>query len=125
MFSRQLPARLFTLFFLAFFLLLAGCSKLSNTLEVESRNFDEVIAQHQNLVFRFNKDVVGDSLLNHWDSTAYIRFKPAVKGRFRWSNSRELTFSPLEPFAPSTQHVAKLQPALAKLSKDKPKLSKE
>ncbi|MBK0402549.1 alpha-2-macroglobulin family protein [Adhaeribacter sp. BT258] len=108
-----------------FLIFSVSCSKLSNTLEVESRNFDEEIAQYQNLVFRFNKDVVGDSLLNRWDSTAYISFKPAVKGKFRWSNSRELTFSPFEPFAPSTKYVAKLQPALANLSKDKPKLNAE
>lgn len=125
MFSHQFPARIFTPFFIAFFIFSASCSKLSNTLEVESRNFDEEIAQHQNLTFRFNKDVVGDSLLNRWDSTAYISFKPAVKGKFRWSSSRELTFSPFEPFAPSTQYVAKLQPSLANLSKEKPKLNPE
>lgn len=123
MFSRNLLPQLFTSFFLAFFILLAGCSKLSNKLEVESRNFDDEIAQHQNLTFQFNKDVVGDSMLNRWDSTAYIQFSPAVKGKFRWTGARELTFSPFEPFAPSTNYVAKLQPAISNLSKDKPGLN--
>lgn len=62
----------------------------------------------QNFVFRFNKEIAPDSLLNIWDSTEYIQFSPAIPGRFRWQQNDELVFSPAGPLLPATNYSAKL-----------------
>ena len=88
-------------------------------LQVSSKNFESEIEQQQNLVFLFNKDIYPDSLLGGWDSTAFIEFTPAVKGRFKWNSSSELMFSPGEGFSPCTEYSAVFTGALLKHSKKK------
>ncbi|MBO9562306.1 MAG: alpha-2-macroglobulin family protein [Niastella sp.] len=61
-----------------------------------------------NLVFRFDKSLVADSLLNQWDSTNYISFEPKIPGRFRWESPDQLVFSPARPLPPATSFKAKL-----------------
>ncbi len=108
-------------FFVTGFLFLCFCTVLScNTksdLQVISRNFESEIEQQQNLVFSFNKDIFPDSLLNTWDSTAYIEFSPAVKGSFKWNSSNEVVFSPAHGFAPGTAYTARLTNLLVKRSR--------
>jgi uncharacterized protein YfaS (alpha-2-macroglobulin family) len=70
-----------------------------------------------NLVFRFDKSLVADSLLNQWDSTEYISFEPRIPGRFRWEHPDELVFSPARPLPPATSFTAKLQNDLLDHSK--------
>lgn len=89
----------------------------SNQLEVNKENFDQPIAQQQNLVFAFNKDVFPDSMLYKWDSTEYVTFSPAVEGVFRWSSSSELIFSPAKGFLPETEYKATLNKSILRLSK--------
>ncbi|NEM97922.1 alpha-2-macroglobulin family protein [Pontibacter burrus] len=86
----------------------AACNRPSDELYLESRNFEQQIAQEQNLVFKFNKDLVSDSLLNQWDTIPYISIRPAVPGQFKWTAPDELVFSPSRPFAPSTNYQAEL-----------------
>ena len=61
-----------------------------------------------NLVFRFSKPLVPDSLTGRWDSLDYVHFEPAIKGRFRWEHPDELVFSPASPLAPATSYKATL-----------------
>jgi uncharacterized protein YfaS (alpha-2-macroglobulin family) len=70
-----------------------------------------------NLVFRFDQSLVSDSLLNAWDSTEYVTFEPAIKGRFRWESPDELVFSPSEPLSPATNYKAKVKSGVLKYSK--------
>ena len=98
---------------LAFLLLIGSCS-LRNTISVTDRNFGEEIETRQNLVFKFDSDLVPDSLINIWDSTEYILLKPEVKGMFKWNNQRELVFSPSSEFKPATAYTAELTPNLLK-----------
>ena len=88
-------------------LLIASCGN-RNDVKVLHTNFEEEVAQQQNLVFQFNKDIYPDSLLNNWDSTAYIEFEPAVAGSFRWNSSSELVFSPQTGFRPGSTYKATL-----------------
>lgn len=89
--------------------LLAGCYRLSfNELSVVGRNFDDEVQQTQNLTFTFNKEVGPLTHLNEWDSTQYVRFKPAVRGKFKWSAPNELVFSPAVAFDPATNYRAEL-----------------
>ncbi len=59
-----------------------------------------------NLVFRFSTNLATDSMLNRWDSAAYIQFSPEIKGRFRWETKDQLVFSPAMPLAPATSYKA-------------------
>ncbi|MCU0353049.1 MAG: alpha-2-macroglobulin family protein [Cytophagales bacterium] len=102
-------------------LLLLSCK--GNRLEISGRNFQDEVAQQQNLMFTFSHDLVGDTLVGKWDSTHYIEFEPKVRGKFRWTAANELTFSPDGGFAPSTDYTATATEALTQhvktLDKDK------
>ncbi len=94
-----------------------ACSRLpENEVVLESRNFSDLVQQEQNLRFTFNKDLVDVSLVGDWDSTEYIEFDPPVAGKFKWSATNELTFSPENGFAASTDYSAQLQKELFRLS---------
>ena len=104
--------------------LLFSCQK-GNELAVVSKNFSGEVAEQQNLVFNFNRDIYPDSLLQRWDSTEYIVIKPAVKGQFKWNSSSELVFSPIEKFQPGKEYTATLSKHLLDRSKKKYPISDE
>ncbi|QHL86826.1 alpha-2-macroglobulin family protein [Nibribacter ruber] len=99
-----------------------SCRGKSDELRLDQNNFEEEIAQEQNLVFTFDKRLVSDSLLNKWDTVPYIKFTPAVEGKFKWAGPDELVFSPTKPFAPSTKYQAELTPNLLKHAEQKYKI---
>ena len=75
------------------------------------------VPQLNNLVFRFSKGVYPDSLINSWDSTAYISFEPKIPGRFRWNGPDELVFSPAQPLLPATEYKARIKDDVLRYSK--------
>jgi uncharacterized protein YfaS (alpha-2-macroglobulin family) len=80
----------------------------------------EEIDPNQNLVFAFDEPVRPASQGSRWDTTRYVQFEPAIKGKFKWTNEgRELVFSPLETFRPSTTFKASLRPATLPSGKQK------
>jgi len=101
---------IFTLITLCLF---NSCSSL-NEIRVAGTNFSEEISQSQNLVFTFNKDLVAESQLNNWDSVQYVKFEPAVRGKFKWTAPNELIFSPLAGFGSATAYTAKLTDLILK-----------
>ena len=94
--------------FLPLILLLTvfGCNR--NLVRLEYTNAKDEVPQLGNLVFRFSNALAADSVLNEWDSTAYVRFKPAIEGRFRWEQPDQLVFSPSRPLPPATSFSAEL-----------------
>ncbi|HWV31325.1 MAG TPA: hypothetical protein VN038_16820, partial [Dyadobacter sp.] len=92
------------LFFVWFF---SNCSSF-NEIRVAGTNFTEEVGQSQNLVFTFNKDLVSMAELNNWDSTQYVTFEPAVRGKFKWTAPNELVFSPVAGFGAATSYKAQL-----------------
>jgi uncharacterized protein YfaS (alpha-2-macroglobulin family) len=89
-----------------------SCSKKSDHPEATAATqaAGEEIDPTQNLVFSFDEPVVPASQSGRWDTTRYVQFEPAIKGKFKWVNDgRELVFSPLEPFRPSTAFSANLR----------------
>ncbi|HEX9959009.1 MAG TPA: alpha-2-macroglobulin family protein, partial [Fibrella sp.] len=103
-------------------LTLSHCARLSNTVSVVGRNFEDEIQQSQNLVFSFNKNVGPEKTglrADVWESTPYITFKPAVKGQFKWTSPSELVFSPATSFDPATDYRAELSNELLRYSTDK------
>lgn len=103
-------------------LFFAGCNR--STVSLNYTNAKDEVQPLGNLIFRFDKSLVADSLLNQWDSTEYISFEPKIPGRFRWEHPDELVFSPSQPLPPATTFKAKLQGDILQYSKYG-KLSKE
>ncbi|MET0465525.1 MAG: MG2 domain-containing protein [Chitinophagaceae bacterium] len=80
-------------------------------------NAKDEVPQLGNLQFRFDQGMVADSLLNVWDSTDYISFEPAIKGKYRWETPDQLIFSPAEPLNPATNYTAKIKSSVLRFSK--------
>lgn len=89
---------------LAVAIIAAGCNK--NAVKLSFTNAKEEVPVLGNLLFRFSEPIATDSMLNRWDSTEYIRFNPAIRGRFRWETKDQLVFSPSGPLLPATTYEA-------------------
>lgn len=88
-----------------------------NIVSLDYTNAKDEVPQLGNLVFRFSKSLVSDSLLNRWDSTEYVSFEPKIPGRFRWESPSELVFSPSRPLQPATSYKAKIKDDVLEHSK--------
>lgn len=97
---------LFVITTLVVVIFLSACSR--STVNLDFTNAKGEVQQLGNLVFRFDKPLMKDSMLNQWDSTPYISFEPKIPGRFRWEQPDELVFSPSQPLPPATSFTAKL-----------------
>lgn len=114
---------LYLLLFMA--IALASCTN-QRTVRIKKTNFDPEAQRGQNLVLTFSHELISDSsLLNKWDTTTYIQFEPKIKGRFMWTGKSEITFSPSQLLAPSTDFKATLTDALLKYSKKKPGIDRK
>jgi hypothetical protein len=96
-------------------LLLFSCKR--NYVTLDFTNAKGRVAQLSNLIFRFNKSLYPDSLLNNWDSSDYISFEPKIPGRFRWNGPDELIFSPSQPLLPATTYKATIKDEVLRFSK--------
>lgn len=94
---------------------LSSCSRDSVSLSFTNAKGEVPVLG--NLVFRFNQAMVKDSMLNNWDSTAYVSFEPAIKGRFRWESPDQLVFSPEGALTPATSYKAKIGKDVLRFSK--------
>ena len=96
--------------------LLFACNKHS-AVSLDFTNAKGEVPQLGNLYFRFNQSLIGDSMLNAWDSTDYISFEPRIPGKFRWESPDQLVFSPSQPLLPATSYKAQIKNALLRFSK--------
>ena len=96
-------------------LLVVSCNR--NAVNLADTNARGEVQPLQNFSFRFSKQLVPDSLLNRWDSVAYVEFEPNIRGRFRWEHGDELIFSPSEPLAPATTYKASISKEVLAFSK--------
>src|SRR5882724_449455 len=94
---------------------LLACNR--NFVALDYTNAQDEVPPLGNLIFRFDKSLVHDSLLNRWDSTQYVSFEPKIPGRFRWEHPDELVFSPSQPLAPATTFKATLKSDILQYSK--------
>ena len=100
-------------------LAIVACSSF-NEVHLVGKNFTDEVQLSQNMVFTFNKDLVQESRLGIWDSTQYVKFSPAVRGKFKWTAPNELVFSPVAALAPATNYKAELTDELLNhVEKDK------
>jgi uncharacterized protein YfaS (alpha-2-macroglobulin family) len=96
-------------------LLFTACKRSS--VDLSFTNAKEEVPRLGNLVFRFNRSLAPDSLLNNWDSTEYVSFEPAIHGRFRWEAPDQLVFSPAGELAPATEYKASVRSEVLRFSK--------
>lgn len=107
--------QLFALTTLSVVIFLSACNR--SVVNLDYTNAKDEVQRLGNLVFRFDKALVSDSLLNQWDSTNYIEFEPKIPGRFRWEQPDQLVFSPSQPLPPATSFKATLQGDILQYSK--------
>jgi len=103
----------FPIFIGMFFI--SACNR--HAVKLEYTNAKGEVPQLGNLVFRFSNSLVNDSMLNVWDSTDYISFEPAIRGRFRWESPDQLVFSPSRPLTPATTYKVKITDEVLRYSK--------
>ncbi|MBS1599658.1 MAG: alpha-2-macroglobulin family protein [Bacteroidetes bacterium] len=94
---------------------LLACNR--NFVALDYTNAKDEVPTLGNLIFRFNKSLVNDSLVNRWDSVEYVSFEPKIPGRFRWEHPDELVFSPSRPLSPATTFKATLKSDVLQFSK--------
>jgi alpha-2-macroglobulin len=92
-----------------FSILLASCGRSGDTISVTSMNFGNEVALQQNLMFTFSDYVVDEDVVGVWTDQELIAFSPPVAGRFRFTTTRELIFSPVTGFVPGTDYTATLK----------------
>jgi uncharacterized protein YfaS (alpha-2-macroglobulin family) len=123
-FSIKIPIHFRAVLYVLALLSIASCG--GDNVGISSRNFTDEVQREQNLSFMFDHTLMPDSLLNYeWDTTAYIKFTPAVRGKFKWNSSTELIFSPSKGFKPSTQYKGELTEAILLHADKKLKLTDE
>ncbi|PZR25836.1 MAG: hypothetical protein DI535_16805 [Citrobacter freundii] len=117
--NRTQPNLMYFKRFLAIFLpvafILTACNRSAVVLSYT--NAKDEVPLLGNLQFRFDQGMVADSLLNVWDSTDYISFEPAIKGKYRWESPDQLVFSPAQPLDPATDYTAKIKASVLRFSK--------
>ena len=105
--------------FLLILFLFSSCEKSENQVSITLKNFNEEILLKQNLVFTFNKNLVGSDQINKWTDEQFIEFNPPIPGSFKWTASNELTFSPFDIFTPSTKFTATPKQSILKHAENK------
>ncbi len=93
-------------FFIGVSILLASCSG-GNKIKLVEKNFEDEIPPKGILSFTFNQPMVPDSLVGVWSDIEYIRFDPAIKGKFYWQTTSILVFAPAGEFSPATTYSGK------------------
>ena len=99
------------------FLLFVSCQK--DSVKLTGKNFESEVPTVGNLVFNFDRTIAPDSVLDFWDTTAYITFEPKIEGRFKWTTQTELVFSPYNELPASTEFHATLNKTITKFTKCK------
>ncbi len=101
-------------------LILASCSV--KQIDFEAKNFSDEVQPLQNLTFKFNTKMVDEKVLNQWQSANYLKFEPNIQGKYKWTSSNELVFSPVIPLLPSTKYKVKLHQIPNPITPDEQKL---
>lgn len=110
MFKKIIAAGIKGIIVLMSVVLLNACKQ--HQVNLSYTNAQEEVPVLGNLVFRFSGNIATDSMLNKWDSTAYVSFSPSIKGRFRWEAKDQLVFSPAAPLLPATSYSATINQKL-------------
>jgi uncharacterized protein YfaS (alpha-2-macroglobulin family) len=89
---------------ISYLLFSSACNR--STVNLDYTNARDEVPPLGNLIFRFDRPLAKDSVLDQWDSTRYVSFEPKIAGRFRWEHTDELVFSPAQSLPPATEFKA-------------------
>ncbi|MCX6153407.1 MAG: MG2 domain-containing protein [Candidatus Kapabacteria bacterium] len=101
---------------LALLLALAFVSCGSDQVHIKETNIgtNGEIAEKQNIMITFDRDLAPDSLISKWDSSSYFVIKPRTEGRYQWISRNTLSFSPAFGFEPNTEYELELTDKILK-----------
>jgi len=93
--------------FLIFLLvkLIVSCGP-GNTVKVNSFSPTGEVEKLTNIVIEFSEDLAPPDVLDKWLDEQFIKFEPAISGKFKWTNASTLVFSPDAPLEPIQSYSA-------------------
>lgn len=83
-------------------------SPVTNRVQIIETNFEEEVPLGYSFEFTFNKNIVTDTLLNHWNEGSILKFEPKIEGKTYWKHSNLLVFSPGAYLPPATKYKVSL-----------------
>ncbi|MCW9064813.1 MAG: Ig-like domain-containing protein, partial [Ignavibacteriaceae bacterium] len=86
-------------------LFLISCGP-SNTVEVESFTPTGEVQNLTNFTIEFSEDLAPADVQDKWLDEEFVTFTPAVQGKFKWTSSSTLVFSPDAPLDPMQSYAA-------------------
>ena len=92
-------------FFIFFYII--GCGP-SNTVEVTNFTPQGNVERLTTFTIEFSKDIAPADIQNKWVTDEYVTFEPKIEGKFKWTNSKTLIFSPDYPLEPIQSYTAKV-----------------
>lgn len=90
--------------------IVAGCA--SNSVEIVSFSPSGETPMLATIEVEFSHDLAPPDRQQEWTTDEYIRFTPALKGRFKWTSARRLMFSPDTPLQPMQSYTAEVRDAV-------------
>ncbi len=101
-----------TIAFALLFLILSCSTGDTTRLRVVSSFPAGIVPRDTVFVVAFSRGVVPPESLNVWTLTPYMKFSPEVSGKFTWTDTSKLIFSPDGPLPGDTRISATLNTAL-------------
>ena len=96
-----------SLFVILILFYLTGCGP-SNTVEITSFTPQGNVNRLTTFTIEFSKDIAPAEVQNKWVTDEYVTFEPKIEGKFKWTDSKTLLFSPDYPLQPIQSYTAKI-----------------
>ena len=87
-------------------LCLSTCS--TNSLHLKDLSNNAEVQPRTSMTFNFDKDLAPPEKQDNWVTDEFVKFEPAIPGRYKWIDSRTLVFSPDIVLPSSTDYKAKV-----------------
>ncbi len=97
--------KLKALSFFVFTLIFFSCST-PNKVTVTSFSPTGEVEKYTNFTIKFDKELAPDTLIDKWVKDDFIKFEPAINGKYKWLSPSKLLFSPEEPLEPMQKYKA-------------------
>ena len=101
---KKLPQISSLIIILTFTLFLTSCNR--NSVSLESFSPSGEVPQQTSFTFNFSKELAPPDKLDQWLNEEFIKFEPAISGRFKWTSPNTLLFSPEGSLLPEQDYKA-------------------
>ncbi len=96
-----------TLSIIFILLYLVGCGP-GNTVEISNFSPQGKVERLTTFSIEFSKDLAPADIQNKWLTEEYVVFEPKIAGKFKWTDSKTLLFSPDYPLEPIQTYTARV-----------------